>query len=119
MSTTPNDKQDGDPAVHSTGLLGHPEITSRDLEIEQVERAIDATDVEIRRIEGDQNEPPSIKPVHSFKTGQKVRFSDENPIIWPPGKIVRLASDGRISVEIYLMGRMVPILVLPHQIEAM
>ena len=41
-----------DPAVGSTRLLGPPDITSRDLEIEQVERAIANTDIEIRRIEG-------------------------------------------------------------------
>lgn len=71
----------------------------------------------IRRIEAGQNEPPPIKPIHNFKTGQKVRFCDENPIAWPPGKIVRLNGDGRIVVEVYLFGRMVPMTVLPHQIE--
>lgn len=71
----------------------------------------------IRRIEGDQNEPPPVKPVHSFKVGRKIRFSDEMPVQWPPGKIVRLNGDGRIVVDVYLMGRMVPITVLPHQVE--
>jgi transcription antitermination factor NusG len=73
----------------------------------------------IRRIEAEQNEPPAIKPLHNFKTGQKVRFSDNLESQWPPGKIERVANDGRISVLVYLMGRMVPVSVLPHQIEAM
>lgn len=75
-------------------------------------------DIEIiRRIEAEANEPPPIKPVHNFKIAEKVRFIDDLMNQWPPGKIVKLASDGRISVEVYLMGRMVPISVLPHQIE--
>lgn len=73
----------------------------------------------IRRIESDENEPPSVKPLHNFKTGQKVRFSEGMHCQWPPGKVERLAGDGRISVLVYLMGRMVPISVLPHQIEPM
>lgn len=77
-------------------------------------------DIEIiRHIEAGLNLPPPVTPVHNFKTGKKVRFIDDLMGRWPPGKIVRLARDGRISVEIYLMGRMVPIVVLPHQIEAM
>lgn len=72
----------------------------------------------IRQIEADENEPPKVTPVHTFKMGQKVRFADHLSITWPPGKIAKLAKDGRISVEVYLMGRMVPITVLPHQIEA-
>jgi hypothetical protein len=45
-------KTDGAAPVSSTPLLGHPDITSRDLEIEQVERAIANTYVEILRVEG-------------------------------------------------------------------
>jgi transcription antitermination factor NusG len=74
----------------------------------------------IRNIEAGENNPPEVKPIHNFKVGQKVRFTDESPVQWPPGKIIELAADGRITVEVYLMMRFVPIKgVLPHQIEAM
>lgn len=73
----------------------------------------------LRQIEADANLPPEVTPIHNFKTGQKVRFTDEAPVQWPPGKVVRLAEDGRLTVEVYLMGRMVPMHgILPHQIEA-
>ena len=71
----------------------------------------------IRRIESVENEPPAVKPLHNFKTGQKVRFADEVQCSWPPGRIARLSDNGRIGVEVYLMGRMVLMSVLPHQIE--
>lgn len=84
---------------------GHPAtLSNADIEV-------------IRRIEGEHNEPPAIKPVHIFKNADKVRFIDDIASQWPAGKVTRLAADGRISVEVYLMGRMVPIWVLPHQIE--
>lgn len=73
----------------------------------------------LRRIEAHENLPPDINPVHNFKIGQKVRFTDEEPVQWPPGKIIELDDDGRISIEVYLLGRMVPIRgILPSQIEA-
>lgn len=72
----------------------------------------------IRRIEAGLNTPRDPgKSVHSFKCGQKVRFIDDVIGRWPPGRIVELARDGRISVEVELMGRKVPIWALPHQIE--
>lgn len=73
----------------------------------------------IRRIEIGLNTPlpPGGKAVHNFKRGQKVRFVDDLIGRWPPGRIETLARDGRICVEIDLMGRKVPIWVLPHQIE--
>ena len=72
----------------------------------------------IRRIESGLNEPPAITPVHNFKMGDKVRFVDDLLGVWPPGKIIGLSNDGRISIEVYLMARAVPIKsVLPHQIE--
>jgi transcription antitermination factor NusG len=72
----------------------------------------------IRRIEIGLNTPrPSDKVVHNFKRGQKVRFVDDLIGRWPPGVVETLAHDGRISVEVDLMGRKVPIWVLPHQIE--
>lgn len=73
----------------------------------------------IRRIEAHQNVPPPITPVHNFKPGDKVRFIKDIGSTWPPGRVERLLSEGRIRIEVYLMGRMVPITVLPHQIEAM
>lgn len=73
----------------------------------------------VRQIEADANLPPDVTPVHSFKKGQRVRFTDVGPFVDFVGKIARLDSDGRISIEVYLMGRMVPMHgVLPHQIEA-
>lgn len=76
-------------------------------------------DIEIiRRIEAGLNTPePLKKAVHSFRMGYKVRFIDDLTGRWPPGKIERLYADGRISIEVPLMGRMVPVTVLPHQIE--
>ncbi len=75
-------------------------------------------DIEIiRRIEAGLNTPDPIKPIHNYKTGEKVRFVDDIVDRWPGGKIVKLARDGRISVELDLMGRKVVVIVFPHQIE--
>ena len=77
-------------------------------------------DVEtIRKIEGGLNLPPPEKPVHSFNIGRKVRFADDLMGRWPAGKVSRLADDGRIGVDISLLGRTVMVTVYPHQIEAM
>lgn len=73
----------------------------------------------IREIEAGQNLPPPIKPKHTFKTGQKVRFTDDLIGRWPPGVVEKLLPDGRISVDVYLMARIVPILAFPHQLEPM
>lgn len=73
----------------------------------------------IRRIESDENKPPDPKTAHKFKTGQKVRFSDRLLGGWSPGHVERLADDGRISIGVPLLGRIVTMLVFPHQIEAM
>lgn len=108
---------DGDPwpIVHDTpgirsfvrNSTGHAAtLTDKDIEI-------------IRRIEGDENLPQNPKTVHRFKTGDKVQFSNDLYGRWPSGKIMRLADDGRIVVEVSLLGQMVPILVHPPQIEAM
>lgn len=71
----------------------------------------------IRSIEAGLNTPQPAKSVHNFKTGQKVRFVDDLVGRWPPGKISKLAKDGRISVEVELMGRKVAVIVFPHHIE--
>jgi transcription antitermination factor NusG len=73
----------------------------------------------IRRIEAGQNLPFDPKGAHKFKTGDKVRFCDDLMRRWPYGKVARLAADGRISVDVALLGRVVPVTVYPHQIEAM
>jgi transcription antitermination factor NusG len=88
-------KEDGAPAI----------VANEDIEI-------------IRRIEAGLNLPPPVTPFHNFNLGDKVRFIDDILGRWPVLKITGLSKDGRISVEGYLMGRMVPIRsVLPHQIE--
>jgi transcription antitermination factor NusG len=71
----------------------------------------------IRKIAIGLNAPRPDKLQHDFKRGEKVWFIDDILNMWPPGRIEKLASDGRISVEVALMGRKVPIWVLPHQIE--
>jgi len=71
----------------------------------------------IRSIEIGLNTSRPVKIVHDFKRGEKVSFIDDLIGRWPPGVIEKLAPDGRIGVEVDLMGRKVPITVLPHQIE--
>ena len=71
----------------------------------------------IRKIEANLNTPEPAKSAHNFKTGEKVRFADDLVGRWPPGKICKLARDGRISVEVDMMGRKVIAIVFPHQIE--
>lgn len=71
----------------------------------------------IRRIEIGLNTPKPGGADHSFKVGEKVRFSDDLIGRWPAGKIIKLVLEGRIIVEVDLMGRKLPITVFPHQIE--
>jgi transcription antitermination factor NusG len=76
------------------------------------------TDIQIIRcIEAGLNTPSPVKAVHNFKTGEKVRFTDDLMGRWSGGKISKLARDGRISVEVDLMGRRVAVIAYPHQIE--
>ncbi len=75
--------------------------------------------VVVRKIEAGLNTPKPRASLHNFKTGQKVRFIDDMHSRWPPGRIARLADDGRIVVETEVMGRLVPFLVFPHQLERM
>jgi hypothetical protein len=86
-----------------------------------VASALEDIDINIiRNIEAKLNlEPPPGALTHTFKVGQKVRFVDDLMHNWPPGRIGKLAKDGRISVDTPLLGRVVPIWVLPFQIEAM
>lgn len=71
----------------------------------------------IRKIDVAMNTPKPEASVHNFKIGDKVRFCDDIMSQWPPGVVVKLAKEGRISVEVSLMGRKVPITVFPFQIE--
>lgn len=78
------------------------------------------SDIEtIRRIDVGMNTPKPEGGDHNFKAGDKVRFTDDLMGQWPPGVIIKLARDGRISVEVNLMGRKVPITVFPYQIKRM
>lgn len=72
----------------------------------------------IRRIEIGLNTPREPeKAVHAFKIGQRVKFVDDLVGRWPAGRVEKLAQDGRIGVEVELMGRKVLIWALPSQIE--
>jgi transcription antitermination factor NusG len=75
-------------------------------------------DIEIvRRIEARLNTPKPEATEHDFKSGDKVRFTDDVNRHWPPGRVVKLAKDGRIIVDVNLKGRVVPFTVFPFQIE--
>lgn len=72
----------------------------------------------IRRIEIGLNTPKEQPTGHGdFKVGNKVRFVDDLMGRWPNGKVIKLAREHRISVQVEMMGRKVSITVLPHQIE--
>lgn len=72
----------------------------------------------IHKIEEVLNRPAPEKAVHTFKVGDKVRLVGAQADRWPPGRIVRVARNGRISIEIAAMGRKVIFNdLLPHQIE--
>ncbi len=79
-------------------------VTDRDIDI-------------IRKIDKGLNTPLPTGTVHNFKPGEKVRFSDDLLQHWPVGKVAKLAREGRLSVDVDLMGRKVSITVFPHQIE--
>jgi len=71
----------------------------------------------IRRIEIGLNTPSQVKVGHKLKIGNRVRFGDDLVGRWPPGRVEKLAPDGRIGVEVELMGRKVLIWALSSQIE--
>jgi transcription antitermination factor NusG len=71
----------------------------------------------IRQIEAGLKTPKPGKSLHHFKTRDKVRFVDDLLNRWPPGKVAGSTNDGRITVEVRVMGRLVPFQVFPHQIE--
>jgi transcription antitermination factor NusG len=103
------------PVVHDT-----PGI--RSFVRDSVGRAASLSDADIeiiRRIEGQENLPQDPKTAHRFKSGDKVRFIGDLYGRWPHGRVSRLVEDGRIVVEVSLLGQTVPILVRPSQIKAM
>lgn len=71
----------------------------------------------IRKIDISLNTPKPEASAHNFKVGDKVRFRDDLVHQWPPGVVVKVAREARISVEVNLMGRKVPVTVFPFQIE--
>lgn len=80
---------------------------------------VDDADVRvIQKIEVGLN-TPSKEGAHKFKVGEKVRFTDDLDGRWPPGKITKLAREGRIVVEVDAMGRKMPVTVFSFQIERM
>lgn len=96
------------------GVVGPVRTYSGDIMV------IKNADIEvIRKIEAGQNTPMPGKSLHNYKTGQKVRFSDDLLSRWPPGRVAKLADDGRIVIDVEVMGRIVPFQVFPHQIEPM
>lgn len=72
-----------------------------------------------RRIERDpeDKEHKAASPKRALQVGEKIRFKDDLQHRWPPGKVIKLARQGRIIVELSLMGRKVEVKALPHQIE--
>ena len=71
----------------------------------------------IRKIAIGLNAPRPEKLEHDFKRGEKVWFVEDIVSHWPAGTVEKLAQDGRIGVEVPVMGRKVLIWALPHQIE--
>lgn len=70
----------------------------------------------IRLIEADMNRPePDRRSAHEYKTGDAVKTVDDLNLGWK-GKIVELASDNRIGVEVKLLGRTVKVYVSSAQI---
>lgn len=78
------------------------------------EKALD----KIRELEATHYVPETGKIAHAFKVGQRVRVMNDVYLGWR-GPILSLAQDGRISVEVNLLGRKVPVWVVPSQIERM
>ena len=71
----------------------------------------------IRRIENEQNAAPEAPTAHTFKNGDRIRFRGDLIDRWPAGKVREVCGDGRLGVEVPLLGRVVKIYVRPHQIE--
>lgn len=71
----------------------------------------------IHKIERGLDRPPPAKPVHSFKIGDKVRFTDDIYRRFPLGIVAKCHRDGHIAIDVNMMGRVQPITVLPYQVE--
>jgi len=73
--------------------------------------------VVIHKIESGQNRAPSpSNTAHTFKKDDKVRFVDDILGRFPPGVVTRCRSDGRIDVDVNMMGCVRSVTVLPDQI---
>lgn len=95
------------------GVINIARRSSRDLVI-----LTDTDIVLIHKIEEGLNKPPVEKIIHNFKVGDKVRLVGAQGDRWPPGVIIKVARNGRITIEIDAMGRKVKFNdLLPHQIE--
>ena len=71
----------------------------------------------IRLIEADMNKPePDRKSANEYKIGDEVKTVEALHLGWK-GKIVELASDQRIGLEVKLLGRTVKVYVSSAQIE--
>jgi transcription antitermination factor NusG len=71
----------------------------------------------IRSIEAGMNTPIPGRTMHNFKGGDKVGFIDDNTQRWPRGRFRGSSDDGRITVEIEVMRRIIPFVLFPHQIK--
>lgn len=72
----------------------------------------------IHKIEAGLNHAlPSRASAHSYVSGEKVRFIDDEYRKLPGGVVLRCSRDGHVTVEVDLFGRMTAVDVLPQQIE--
>jgi transcription antitermination factor NusG len=71
----------------------------------------------IRQIERAAHTPVRGRELHNFRTGDRVRFTDDELGRLPPGRVATSLGDGRITVEVEMMGRVVPMHVFPSQVE--
>jgi len=79
------------------------------------------TDVDIaliHAIETGLNRADPVKAaLHSYETGERVRFIDDEYRRLPTAKVIRCDRDGEITVEVNFFGRMTKITVMAFQIE--
>lgn len=73
--------------------------------------------VMIHKIEVGQSKhrPPSTD--HKYTVGDRVRLIDDEFSRLPPGIVVRVSRDGRLTVEMNFFGGMQPVDVLPDQVR--
>lgn len=72
----------------------------------------------LRAIEHGLNTPPTSRPAHSYKVGDRVRFAGDERRAWPAGRVVRVSKGGRLSVEVPgLFGRTTLVEVMHCHVE--